>query len=94
MIYLLLLLLLIILYMNIPNNEHFQYIMYNTPIDYIHVRDNNKIFKTRVADNLECDRMCSNIIGCQGYNHALNDCTLYKNLQYVAPPRRPYLINF
>ena len=62
-------------------------------IDYIKPCFNNKLFRIRVSNEKECDRICRQIEGCQGYNHALNMCTLYKNLQSVEPPRKPFIVN-
>jgi len=81
--FIILIIIIILLFFNI---ENFQSIRtdrlhgYNE-VDYIPVKERNKILTIPVINYDSCREICSTTPDCDGFNYALNNCTLYKNLR-------------
>lgn len=51
------------------------------PIDWIPtIRKRNKILTLPVLDYYSCQHLCETTPSCDGFNFALNECTLYNRL--------------
>lgn len=88
--------LLLIIFIKINNNiEPFQFLKENNnfkPIIHINVNKKNVIVSLSTVDYNRCEELCRTTPNCNGFNYALNECTLYRNLKYVSfeHPRRKW----
>lgn len=67
------------------NREGFQYILDKETGEfeakrYFRVKPNNIMFTIPTEHDCDCAELCKLTPRCQGINHFLNECTLYKNL--------------
>lgn len=68
--------------------EKFQYIYENDKIKavpHIKIRKENIMLEVPTINTYECRELCRTTPDCRGYNYALNECTLYKNIKYEKP---------
>ena len=78
-------------YGSYKNPEYFQYIFRGnkrnppTAIDYLEVDDENKLLITPSTSTAECTELCRTTPDCNGFNYALQQCTLYKDIEYTRP---------
>jgi hypothetical protein len=94
---LILLIIVAILLLTIKNNniESFQFLRQsdNTfkPVVHIdNIKKRNIIVSMQVTDYDRCAELCRTTPHCNALNYALNDCTLYRDINYIKidHPRR------
>lgn len=51
------------------------------PIEFMPIKERNMILTIPVHDYDSCSRLCDTTPDCDGFNYALNNCTLYKHLR-------------
>ncbi len=52
------------------------------PIIHVDVTKKNVIVSLPVADYTRCEDLCKTTPRCNAFNYALNECTLYRNIDY------------
>lgn len=70
-----------------PNRvEHFQYILQENgeyvPIPYVRTYNKNIMVEVPIVDVYACQTLCDQTPNCSGYNFAIGNCAIYRNLDF------------
>lgn len=85
LIVIIIIIIIIIIFNKNNSIEPFQYILVGRtfkPYEFAPINKKDKIPTIQTPDSFVCGYLCSTTPGCTGYNHFLNECTMYRQKEY------------